>query len=131
MGAQVDDQELIRRAQEVVNPRQLSATVSVASVGSALVTDQGNVYVGVCVDTACSLGFCAEHNAIGSMITQGESRIVAIVAINREGKVLSPCGRCRELLAQIDRGNMDTRIILQDGRSARLSALLPEHWLQS
>jgi len=131
MGAQVNDQELIRRAQEVVNPRQLSATVSVASVGSALVTDQGNVYVGVCVDTACSLGFCAEHNAIGSMITQGESRIVAIVAVNREGKVLSPCGRCRELLVQIDGGNMDTRIILHDGRNSRLSALLPEHWLQS
>jgi cytidine deaminase len=123
----IDDKELIRRATEVVNPRRLSPTVEVAGVGSAVVTDNGNVYVGICIDTACSLGFCAEHNAIGSMITAGESKIMSIVAVNWEGKILAPCGRCRELIYQLDATNAETRVLLQNGRVVRLKELLPEH----
>jgi cytidine deaminase len=67
--------------------------VEVGDVGSALVTDKGNIFVGVCVDTASSLGFCAEHNAIGNMVTHGDSKIISIVAVNRQGKILAPCGR--------------------------------------
>jgi cytidine deaminase len=63
------------------------------------------------------------------MITHGESRIRTIVAVGREGAVLSPCGRCRELICQIDPGNVDTRILLHGGKVTTLRQLLPEHWL--
>ena len=100
-------------AREVVNPRELSPTVGVGDVGCALVTDKGTVYVGVSIDTACSMGFCAEHNAIGTMITNGESRIAKTAAVDWNGKVIPPCGRCREFIYQIDPRNADTIIILE------------------
>jgi len=123
----ISDKELIRRAIEVVNPRRLSPTVEVGGVGSALVTDKGNVYVGVCIDTGSSLGFCAEHNAIGSMVTHGESQITSIVAVNWDETILAPCGRCREFIYQIDAANAETRVLLKNDRVVKLKDLLPEH----
>lgn len=120
--------ELVSRAREIVNPRELSPTVGVGDVGCALVTDRGNVYVGVSIDTACSMGFCAEHNAVGNMITHGESRIVKLAAVDWNGRVIPPCGRCREFIYQVDPCNADTIIILSDGRERTLRDLLPEHW---
>jgi cytidine deaminase len=123
----VDDQALIEKAKSVVNPRRLSQTVEVGSVGSALLTTSGNVFVGVCIDAACGIGFCAEHAAIASMVSAGESRISTIVAVSSQGNILSPCGRCREFIWQIDAANADTRVILQD-KVVALRSLLPEYW---
>ena len=61
--------ELYQKAVEVLDPRQVSENVETGGVAAALVTDKGNVYRGVCIDTACSLGFCAEHAAIAAMFT--------------------------------------------------------------
>ncbi|WP_272437999.1 hypothetical protein [Terrihalobacillus insolitus] len=35
------------------------------------------------IDTACSMGFCAEHAAAAAMITDGENRILKIIAVSR------------------------------------------------
>jgi cytidine deaminase len=86
------------------------------------------VYVGVCIDTACGMGFCAEHAAIASMITAGESKIITIVGVNSDGKIIPPCGRCREFIYQINDDNGETRVILRN-KVATLSLLLPEHWM--
>ncbi|MEI6099378.1 MAG: cytidine deaminase, partial [Alphaproteobacteria bacterium] len=82
----------------------------------------------VCIDTQCGMGFCAEHAAIAAMITAGESRITDIVAVDWDGSILPPCGRCRELVVQVDDGNADTRVILAHGTKA-VRDLLPDHWL--
>lgn len=60
---------------EVLNPREISGSIWAGGVTAALVTDKGNIYHGVCIDTDCSMGFCAEHAAVAAMITAGESRI--------------------------------------------------------
>ena len=122
----IDDSGLIRIATDVVQPKRLSPTVEVGGVGAALVTDQGNVYTGVCIDTSSSMGFCAEHNAIGAMITHDESKIITIVAVNCEKKILAPCGRCREFIYQVDPYNIETRVLLSDARVKALRELLPE-----
>ena len=122
------DQELLVAARAAVNPRRLSSTVEVGGVGAALRTHTGRVFIGVCIDAASGIGFCAEHAAVAAMITAGESRIAAMVAVDWNGSVLQPCGRCRELVVQIDPGNADTRVILP--HSARpMRELLPDHWL--
>ncbi len=76
----IKDAELYERAKKILNPRKLSSLAEAGGVASALVTNEGNVYVGVCIDTSSSMGFCAEHNAIGNMVTNGESRILTIAA---------------------------------------------------
>jgi len=123
------DTELISRATAVLNPRRLSPTVEVAGVGCALRTGSGAIHVGVCIDAAAGIGFCAEHAAIASMITSGESRIESIVAVNWDGSVMSPCGRCRELICEVDPGNAETRVLLPNDKVTSLRALLPDHWL--
>ena len=122
------DQTLIAAARGVLNPRRLSRTVEVAGVGAALRTVSGRVYLGVCIDAACGIGFCAEAGAVAAMITGGESRIESIVAVDWDGSILSPCGRCRELVVQVDDGNAETRVILRGGVRL-MRQLVPEHWL--
>ena len=73
--------ELVKIAEETLNPRDIGDDASAGSVAAALVTDRGNVYRGVCIDVACGIGFCAEHAAIAAMITAGETRIEKIVAV--------------------------------------------------
>lgn len=123
------DAELIEFARQTVQFRHVSAQIDVGSVASALVTDQGDIFTGINIDAKCSLGFCAEHNAIGTMLTHGQNRIATIVAINSRGQILPPCGRCRELMYQLDDSGT-TRIILKD-RVALLEELLPDFWVRS
>ena len=127
----ITDDELYRRAKERVNRRALSEDSSAGGVASALVTEGGKIYTGVCIDTPCSMGFCAEHNAIGSMITEGESAIASIVAVQWDGSVVPPCGRCREFIFQVNPANLRTRVLLGDQRVSTIEALLPERWTRS
>jgi cytidine deaminase len=127
----MDDSGLIAKAQAVARPRAFSEECSGGSVGAALLTAGGNVYVGVSIDAACGIGFCAEHGAIAQMITRGESQIVRAVAVTHEGKIIPPCGRCRELMHQVNRKNLKAEILLEDGRTVRLEELLPERWQEA
>lgn len=74
---------------------------------------------------ACSLGFCAEHSAVAEMLKARESAVQVIVAVNQDRKILPPCGRCRELLWQVDSRNQNTWIVLGLGEGAYLRDLLP------
>ncbi len=121
--------ELIDAAQSVEGTFELSESdLTAASVGAALRTSSGAVYTGVCLDLACGIGFCAEHAAIAEMLKDREVVIAAIVAVN-DSQILSPCGRCRELMAQLTPRNADTLVILPGERVVPLRDLLPEHSL--
>lgn len=128
MTPMLSDDELIARARSVVR-RRTSHQVEAGQVGAALLSESGAVHLGVCIDAPCGIGFCAEHAAIGAMVTAGETRILAAVAVNEAGTVLPPCGRCREFIALLHAENTATRILLPDGRAVTLIELLPEHWI--
>jgi cytidine deaminase len=121
------DRELIDRARAVVNPRRIGKHTT-CDVGCALLAADGLVYVGVCVDVPCGIGFCAEHSAIAAMATAGEHRIRKIVAVRSDGSVLPPCGRCREFMRQLDPENMDAEVVLAQGHCKLLKELLPFPW---
>lgn len=122
------NQELINKAASVVNSKKIGE-YTVGNVGCALISDKGHLYTGVCIDVSSSMGFCAEHNAIGAMITAGEYKIKKIVAVWKDDKgtiyVLSPCGRCREFMYQIDKENLKTEVVLGKDKVAKPSELLP------
>lgn len=118
---------LVKIAQDTLNPRELTEDSSAGSVAAALVTESGKVYRGVCIDTPCSMGFCAEHAAIAAMVTAGESRVAKIVAVSCEDGIVAPCGRCREFLYQINHENLKTEVLLQSG-AVTLRELLPHIW---
>jgi len=124
----ITNDELIEKAVSVVNPKKVKDFL-MGDVGCALATDKGNVYLGVCIDTASGMGFCAEHNAIGSMITAGEYKIQKIVAVWKNDKgdifILSPCGRCREFMRRINEDNLETEVLLDKDKVVQLKDLLP------
>jgi cytidine deaminase len=99
--------------------------------GAALLTEDGRLFSGCSVDCKCGIGFCAEHSAVAEMLKTRTSRVRAVVAVNSEGRILPPCGRCRELLYQVDPANLDTDVILAADRAVKLRELLPYPWQPS
>lgn len=121
-------EELIKTARNVVGKYTLSnANFSAGSVGAALLTTKGNVYTGVNIEIACGIGFCAEHSAIAEMLKNRETQIEMIVAVNAES-IIPPCGRCRELLFQVDNRNINTKVYLSEEKYMTLDELLPNRW---
>ncbi|MDR2324912.1 MAG: hypothetical protein LBE51_05820 [Acidovorax sp.] len=122
--------ELIAAAHAVAKPLDLTNGGQAASVGAALLGSDRQIYTGVCIDMACGIGFCAEASAMAEMLKRHATRIEAAVAVNAQGQVLSPCGRCREMMLQLDPANAATRVALPGGRELSLAQLMPHHWLQ-
>lgn len=123
-------EKLYNAARRVQNDRTVSPFIDAGGVAAAILTKKGNIYVGVCIDTASTLGMCAERNAIANMITNGESKIDKVVAVMPDGKVGSPCGACREYMMQLDRDSGDIEILvdLDTQKTVRLGELLPDWW---
>lgn len=122
-----DFQKLYEAALSVVNPRQIAPRVTAGSVGAAVLTKDGNIYTGVCINTSCSLGICAERNALGTMITNGEIEVLKVCSVYKDGKVMPPCSACREFMMQLGPFAQDIEILLDnDGKFVKLSELLPE-----
>ncbi len=122
--------ELYDVARACQNARTISPFVSAGEVAAAILTKSGNVYVGVCIDTTCGLGMCAERNAIANMITHGESKIDKVVAVLPDGSVGSPCGACREAMMQLDKesGEIEILLDLATQKTVRLKELVPDWW---
>ncbi len=124
----ISNEELIERAKSVIKPKKIATGKLIADVGAALVTDKGNIYLGVCIDTQEGMGFCAEQNAIAAMVTAGEYKINKIVAVWKDGTIIPPCGKCRELIWQIDKENWNTEVIIGKDKLVTQKELLPYHW---
>ena len=123
---------LYHAAKAVQNERQISEYVSAGGVAAAILSASGRVFTGVCVDTCCTLGICAERNAIFNMLTNGEQEIRKVLAIMPDGRCGAPCGACRELMAQLMPETYRTIEIMMDytgGRVTTLGELTPEWWI--
>jgi cytidine deaminase len=124
-------EDLYSQAKSVIRPRRLSEYAEAGGVGAALLSESGRVYTGVCIDTACSMGFCAEHAAAAAMITAGESRVVKMLAVGWNGKIMPPCGRCREFISQLHDGNADAEVMVAEDVVVTLRELLPHDWREA
>lgn len=122
--------ELYKAAIKVQNDRTISPFIDAGGVAAAILTKKGNIYVGVCIDTASTLGMCAERNAIANMITNGENQIDKVVAVMEDGSVGSPCGACREYMMQLDKDSGEIEILTKlDGyKTVKLKELIPDWW---
>jgi cytidine deaminase len=123
-------EKLYNEASKVQNSRTVSPFVDAGGVSAAILTKAGNIYVGVCIDTASTLGMCAERNAIANMITNGESQIDKVVAVMPNKKVGSPCGACREYMMQLDKdsGNIEILMDYDTRKTITLKELIPDWW---
>ncbi len=122
--------KLYNEALKVQEHRILSPFIEVGGVSSAILTKSGNIYTGVCIDTACGLGMCAERNAIANMITNGESQIDKLLCIMSDGSLGYPCGACREMLMQLSKDSEKIEILtnLENLEVVNLKTLIPNWW---
>ncbi len=119
--------DLVAVASAFAGEFRTSESCVAGEVAAALVSRSGRVYTGVCIDTGSSMGFCAEHAAVAEMLKARESEIQTIVAVTVDG-VIAPCGRCRELLWQVNLRNRDARVIVGPDLVMSLAELLPQPW---
>ena len=117
--------DIIAQAHELACPITTSEDCCAASVGAVVISDSGKIYTGVCLDFECGIGFCAEHSAVAEMLKHRESKIAMVVAVNDQGKVLPPCGRCREMMWQLDSANKEAMVVLGVDLALPLRELLP------
>ena len=128
-----EDKELIEEAKEIIVKSSPVNLVDTGDVGCALITSKGNIFSGVCIGHYCGMGSCAEYQAIGNMISNGEKEIKTIVAVwyNPKDKiyeVIPPCGKCREMIKMCCRKNMETEVIVSKSKKVKLKELIPYAW---
>lgn len=97
-------------------------------VGAALRTRSGAIHAGANVENAAyPQGQCAEASAIGAMVAAGDREIAEVLVIAGGADLVSPCGGCRQRLAEFAAADVPVTLAHPDGRSLRLTlgALLP------
>jgi cytidine deaminase len=132
----ISNEELIEHARSATNKiRQIAESREewrlMGCVGAALVTSSGALYTGVNIHLLCGMGICAEYSAIAEMIKNGETEIKRVAAITASGSILPPCGKCREMLYQIDKKNVETEIVISTSETRILRELLPFNWQEN
>lgn len=97
-----DFEELLSAARDA--RERAYAPYSNYRVGAALDIGDGNVVVGSNVENASySLGICAERAAVAAAISAGfRTEFAAIAVAGPDGQLTSPCGACRQVLAEFN-----------------------------
>lgn len=97
MNARIDWKLLRDKAIEV--SARAYAPYSKFPVGAAALTGDGTVVVGCNVENVSyGLGLCAECAVVCATVSGGGGRLLALAVVDADGRPLSPCGRCRQLL---------------------------------
>jgi cytidine deaminase len=100
------------------------------AVGAALLVGSGRVFAGCNVENASyGLTICAERSAIVQMIAAGERDPIAIVVVTRGPQIGTPCGMCRQTLAEFAE-DLPVRLLVAgvppSSRLTSLRELLPD-----
>lgn len=123
--------KLLTAAKAIHGERKISPFIEAGSVSAALMTDKGNIYTGVCIDTACGLGMCAERSAIAAMLSAGEAEITKILCIMPDGSCGgTPCGACREFMMQLSKNAPAIEILIdpENFSTVKLGQMVPDWW---
>lgn len=120
---------LLLRAAEDARARAY-APYSNFRVGAAVRASDGRIFAGCNVENASyGLGVCAERTAIATAVAAGARSFDEIVIVSDADGPASPCGACRQVLAEFSSGLRVT----SHGRNGQVaewtvSELLPHHF---
>ena len=116
--------------QQALKVRELAhAPYSKFKVGAAIRTATGKIFVGCNVENiAYPEGSCAEAGAISAMIAGGEKQIEEIIVVADSPVPISPCGGCRQKIAEFSSADTSVLIAGLDGEVSRktIGELLPD-----
>jgi cytidine deaminase len=102
---QIDWQQLRDLANAAMN--KAYAPYSKFPVGAAALTTSGELVSGCNVENASyGLGLCAECSLVSELTMKQAGKLVAFTCVDKNGNLLMPCGRCRQLLFEHSAENM-------------------------
>lgn len=123
--ASMDLASLIRRAREARD--RAYAPYSNFRVGAAVLSESGHIYTGCNVENATyGATICAERAAVCAMVAAGDTRLVAVAVFSEASPPATPCGICRQVLAEFADDAVVVVATSQMRRSLSLARLLPE-----
>ena len=125
---EVETKQLLEQAQQAY--QKAYAPYSQFQVGAALLTEQGNIFTGCNVENVSyGLSICAERNAIAAAVVNegGEKMQIRAIAIANNRQIpCSPCGACRQVIAEFAQENTLVIFLGQEGiEMATITELLP------
>lgn len=95
----VEPKQLIDEA--IAASKQAHVPYSHFHVGAALLTTGGKIYRGCNIENASyGLTNCAERTAIFKAVSEGDKQFSAIAVVGDTDGPISPCGACRQVLAE-------------------------------
>jgi cytidine deaminase len=104
--------------------RRAYAPYSDYQVGAAALVDDGRVVAGCNVENASyGVGLCAECGMVSQLHASGGGRLTHALCVNRDGDVIMPCGRCRQVL--FEAGGPDLLLLTVTGVRP-MSEVLPD-----
>ena len=121
----MDNSSLIQAAQKA--RKQAYAPYSKYKVGAALLGKNGEVFVGCNVENASyGLSMCAERAAVFKAVCAGVTDFEAIAIVTDSPEPASPCGACRQVLAEFS-SELEITLANLNGQSRKTSIkeLLP------
>jgi cytidine deaminase len=123
----IDGRRLLAEARKA--SRRAYAPYSKVRVGAAVLTASGKLFCGCNVENASyGLTGCAERVALQSAVAAGEGKIVAVAVFSPDIDSITPCGACRQVMAEFGGPKGDIKVIMDSERGPRavpLSELLP------
>ena len=125
----IEQQQLITEALQARN--HAYASYSHFRVGAALKGISGAIYTGCNIENASySLTCCAERVAIFNAVSAGETAFTVMAVIADTEQVVSPCGACRQVMAEFFSDDVKIHLCNTDGRvqTTTVSELLPAHF---
>lgn len=116
------DWELLKK--EAINAsKKAYAPYSNFPVGAAGLVSDGRIVSGCNIENASyGLTLCAECSMISNLLMSGGGRLVAALCVDGKAELLSPCGRCRQLL--FEHGGNELQLLTPSGPQ-NMSVILP------
>ena len=119
----LNEKELIEEARSIIAKRFKK---DYHHVGAALRTKSGKMFSAVHLEAYVGrAAICAEAIAIGMAAAAGDTEIEIIVAVDSKGRVVAPCGMCRELISDYAPG---CKVIITEEEITTISELLPSKY---
>lgn len=118
------DKELLEAA--LAARERAYAPYSKFLVGAAVRAESGKIYTGCNIENASyGLTVCAERNALFNAVGAGELKFTALCVVGDTEEPISPCGACRQVMAEFKVPCIILANLLGDVKEYTLEELLP------